>query len=138
MRKEHFGKLYPEIFSDLNAAQAVLAVQIFRAVENARKRAGVDQHHAFLPYSAHYIAMLIGERLLDISNLTLSQVNHRNFIQLQDTIKFDWDIAFLQAMQQVGTALVGLYGDRPISLQQLSATFRRGDLLEVLQHKVDK
>jgi hypothetical protein len=32
----------------------------------------------------------------------------------------------------VQTALTQLYGQREVSLQQLSATFRRGDLLEFL------
>ena len=36
---EHFGKLYSEIFtSDLNAAQVVIAVLLFRIAENRRKR----------------------------------------------------------------------------------------------------
>ena len=39
LRREHFGKLYQEIFKNLNAAQAVLAVFIFRIVENERKKA---------------------------------------------------------------------------------------------------
>ncbi len=36
------------------------------------------------------------------------------------------------AVEAVTHALMACYGDRDISLQQLSATFRRGDLLEML------
>ena len=36
------------------------------------------------------------------------------------------------AVENVTGALKQCYGDREVSLQQLSATFRRGDLLEML------
>ena len=37
-----------------------------------------------------------------------------------------------QAADQLDLALKEIYGERQVSLQQLSATFRRGDLLEFL------
>ena len=48
-RKEHFGKLYEDIFRNLNAAQAVLAVLIFRAAENERKRPTSSTPPDFMP-----------------------------------------------------------------------------------------
>ena len=48
-RKEHFGKLYEDIFKHLNAAQALLAVLIFRAVENERKRPKMAEPPDFCP-----------------------------------------------------------------------------------------
>jgi hypothetical protein len=39
---------------------------------------------------------------------------------------------YQQAIDAISDALKKNYGDRAISLQQLSATFRRGDLLAVL------
>lgn len=36
------------------------------------------------------------------------------------------------AVQALENALTACYGDRDVLLQQLSATFRRGDLLEML------
>ena len=60
-RKEHFGKLYLDIFTDLNAAQAILAVLIFRDVENDRKRPSEVAPPPFTPYSSHYVSMLIGK-----------------------------------------------------------------------------
>lgn len=35
-------------------------------------------------------------------------------------------------LKKIQSALIACYGDREISLQQLSTTFRRGDLLEML------
>jgi hypothetical protein len=45
---------------------------------------------------------------------------------------------FSAAVEKVHIALKHLYGDQPISLQQLSATFRRGDLLKLLVTAVNK
>ena len=43
------------------------------------------------------------------------------------------DDYFKAAIDDIQVALRDLYGDRPISLQQLAATFRRGDLIEKLR-----
>ena len=59
-RREHFGALYNQIFEDLNAAQALLAVLIFRFVENLRKRPETEKPQEFIPYASHFIAMIVG------------------------------------------------------------------------------
>lgn len=130
-RKEHFGKLYNDIFHELNAAQALLAVLTFRMVENERKRPLSDTPPDFLPYASHYIAMLIGQNILKDLNTALTSVSHRNIEvlikQLDDFASYHGN-----AITAVSDALKACYGDREVSLQQLSATFRRGDLLEML------
>ena len=45
------------------------------------------------------------------------------------------DSLYQQAVKDIQSALEACYGNRPISLQQLSATFRRGDLLTILSEK---
>jgi len=72
-RKEHFGKLYEEIFENLNAAQAVIGTLIFRMVENERKRPSVANPPEFLPYASHYIAMLMGRLLLKEQGASLQR-----------------------------------------------------------------
>lgn len=131
-RKEHFGKLYDEIFKNLNAAQAILAVLIFRIVENERKRPTGALLSEFLPYASHYIAMLIGCQLLQSLQLSLPEVSHRNFQDLVQKLDAEKVSFHKQAVNQIADALKVFYGERDISLQQLSATFRRGDLLEML------
>lgn len=131
-RKEHFGKLYEDIFKDLNAAQAILAVLIFRDAENERKRPSVDSPPSFMPYASHYISMLIGKKLLHDQNLSLKDVSHRNFAELLEHLQNNETAYHAQAVEKITEALRECYGDRDISLQQLSATFRRGDLLEML------
>ncbi len=131
-RKEHFGKLYENIFKDLNAAQAILAVLIFRAVENERKRPSVVTPPSFMPYASHYISMLVGRKLLHDQGIDLKEVSHRNFAELLDRLQNNETDYHGHAVAKVNEALTQCYGSRDISLQQLSATFRRGDLLEML------
>lgn len=133
-RKEHFGKLYDEIFRNLNAAQAILATLIFRNVENERKRPSDQAPPPFLPYASHYISMLIGEEVLREKGLKLSDVSHRNFAELAERLEQKAQQYHVNAVRQLTKALRTLYGGREVSLQQLSATFRRGDLLEILQN----
>lgn len=132
LRREHFGKLYQEIFKNMNAAQAILAVLIFRIVENERKRPALPNPPEFLPYAAHYLAMLVGQQLLQAHTLKIADVDHRNFNLLAETLASKKDDYLQGAIEKIKVALNKLYGDQTISLQQLSATFRRGDLLENL------
>jgi len=131
-RKEHFGKLYEDIFKDLNAAQTILAVLIFRDVENERKRPSSATPPAFMPYASHYISMLVGRELLYDEGITLKDVSHRNFAELNQRLQDNETNYHARAVKKITHALKSCYGDRDISLQQLSATFRRGDLLEML------
>jgi hypothetical protein len=131
-RKEHFGKLYPTIFNHLQAAQVLLAVLIFRMVENERKRPDDADPPTFLPYASHYLAMLIGDALMKNKGIKLPEISHRNFSELSGYLQSQQTALYHQATVKVQEALKNLYGKRDISLQQLSATFRRGDLLEFL------
>lgn len=132
MRKELFGKLYEEVFGGLNAAQAILANLIFRFVENERKRPTVLQRD-FLPYSAHYVAMRLGVLVLREKNLKLSEITNRNFADLVQFFEAEKTRLYMQAVEDVEAVLTQFYANRSsLSLQQLSATFRRGDLIEPL------
>lgn len=131
-RRDHFGKLYEEIFTNLNAAQAILAVMIFRGVENERKRPSSDSPPAFIPYASHYISMLVGRSLLHDKGIFVESISHRNFAQLVEHFQKNQAKYYEEANAKLDSALKECYGDREISLQQLSATFRRGDLLEML------
>ena len=132
LRKEHFGKLYNYIFKGLNGAQALLATLIFRLVENERKRASQKNPPDFLPYASHYISMLIGSKLLADKNLQLFEISHLNFKEIYGTFEKQQFEYHQKSTSDISKALKKCYGDRDISLQQLSATFRRGDIIEML------
>ncbi len=137
LRRELFGKLYEDIFANLNASQALLAVIIFRKVESERKRLeGADYSEInFLPYASYYIAMVIGRTLLVDHKLSINNVNHRNFNELVNSLESSIELYHKRASDLIRSGLVKCYGERKISLQQLSATFRRGDLLEMLKEE---
>lgn len=132
-RRELFGVLYDKVFTGLNPAQAILAVLIFRAVETERKRPTLLQPvPEFLPYAAHYMAMLVGQALLTLGQTHLQAISHLNLAQLTQLLEHNKAQLLNQAAEQLDLALKEIYGERQVSLQQLSATFRRGDLLEFL------
>jgi hypothetical protein len=78
--------------------------------------------------------MQMGQRLLSEMKLQMKDINHQNFQDAHRLIERNGETYFNTAVQDVQRALQELYGEQEISLQQLSATFRRGDLIEKLQH----
>ena len=130
-RREHFGALYDTVFKDLNAAQALSATLIFRMVES-RRRNGGDEEPSFLPYASHHIAMVIGREMRRDLQLAIDEISHRSFATMKATLDEDADRYHALAVDSLKAAIRRCYGDREVSLQQLAATFRRGDLLEML------
>lgn len=132
MTREHFGRLYERVFShDLNSAQTIVAVLLYRIAENHRRRP-VESDPNFVRYASCFIAMGMGRRLLKRMGIELAGLNHHSFLEARQLIENEGEFFFQAAVQDVAAALQKLYGQRDISMQQLSATFRRGDLIELL------
>ncbi len=132
MGREHFGKLYDVIFSDdLNAAQVVIAMLLFRIAENKRRRPP-EGAPDFVVYGSCFLAMLMGQRLLSDLGINLSQLDHLKFAEAKAKLDQNEGEYFAAATAQVADALKKLYGEQVISLQRLAATFRRGDLIQEL------
>ncbi|MBO0352272.1 AIPR family protein [Phormidium pseudopriestleyi FRX01] len=130
--REHFGKLYDSIFTDdLNGSQVVLAVLLYRISENRRKRPE-QTDPSFVRYGSCFIAMQMGRRLLADMNIKIKDISHQNFQRSQQLIHQKSEDYFNGSVQDIQRALEALYGQQEISLQQLSATFRRGDLISRL------
>lgn len=131
--REHFGKLYHEIFTeDLNGAQVITAVLLYRIAENYRRRPP-ENAPPFVPYASCFIAMQMGKQLLRELQCDLSALTHLRFPTVKAIIEQQGDIFFDNAVKDIEEALAALYGERDLSAQQLSATFRRGDLIEKLR-----
>jgi len=131
--REHFGKLYETIFTrQLNGTQVILAVLLYRIAENRRKRPAPHDPE-FVRYASCFIAMQMGQKLLHDMNLSIEQIHYRHFQDAKQLIEQKGEEYFNASLQDVQQALDALYGKQEISLQQLSATFRRGDLIEKLQ-----
>ena len=133
LAREHFGKLYDEIFTPtLNGAQVIVATLIYRIAENKRKRPGPDAPD-FIPYASCFLAMQMGRRLLtDMGLKSVEQLDHRNLPDARQRIEGQGEAYLKRAIMEVGKALQRLYGSQRTSLQRLSATFRRADLIDEL------
>ncbi|PZU95701.1 MAG: abortive phage resistance protein [Pseudanabaena sp.] len=130
---KHFGKLYDSIFTEeLNGSQVVIAVQLYRIAENRRKRPESSDPD-FVRYASCFIAMQMGQKLLADMNIQIKDISHQNFYSAKSLIEQNGDAYFNTAVRDIHQALQDLYGGQEISLQQLSATFRRGDLISRLQ-----
>jgi hypothetical protein len=153
-----FDTLYDTIFKSLNSPQMVLAVLILRKVKDVenylerkttvsfrriekyfkKKENASKNKREFTPYSSCFLAMIIGQQLLRKNRILLQQITHRNFHELKDYLEEHFGAMYLQSIQILEQAIASLYGsDKEISLQRLSATFRRGDLLEELKPYLD-
>jgi predicted DNA-binding protein len=120
--REHFGKLYDVIFTQqLNGTQVAIAVQLYRLAENRRKRPEPDDP-PLVRYASCFIAMQMGRRLLAELNGSLEKLSHHTFKTAQLLIEQQGEAYFNAAVQDLQRAL-----------QQLAATFRRGDLISILQ-----
>ncbi len=132
--REHFGALYRTIFSDdLNGSQAVTAALLHRHAENRRKRPPLDAPD-FLAYGSRFIAMMMGRYLLNDLGITLRQLDHRNFDAARDLVDRHSDGYLARAQESIAGALEPLFRGRgrERTLQRLSATFRRSDLVDTL------
>ena len=130
--REHFGALYDTIFrQDLNGTQAIVASLLLRHAENRRKRPPQNAPD-FLAYGSRFIAMLMGRYLLEEMGIPLDRLDHRNFTQARDLVGQRSDSYVSRAEQQIEDALRPLFRTRERTLQRLSATFRRADLIDIL------
>lgn len=130
--REHFGKLYNAIFTEqLNGSQVIIAVLLYRIAENRRKRPNPTDPFV-VRYASCFIAMQMGRKLLADLNIQMKDISHKNFELAENFIEQKNEVYFNDSVHDIQCALNDLYGGQEISLQQLSATFRRGDLINRL------
>jgi hypothetical protein len=76
--------------------------------------------------------MRMGARLLRGLDVELGRLDHRIFPRARRLIETEGERYFREAVDDIEVALELLYGRREVPLQHLSATFRRGDLISIL------
>ena len=64
-----------------------------------------------------------------------AQITPGKFSNLKNALDSHFDVYYFDAINQLDRALKRCYGNRDISLQQLSATFRRTNLLEMIHNE---
>ncbi len=133
-RSELFGKFYYEVFENLNAAQLVTAVLIFRYCDNQRKKEKLQIKYPHIAYSNYFLSMLMGQELLKELQVRITELTHRNFEEVKAYFENHKDELYDKANKQLIAALNKLYqeGYQTVELRRLSSSFRRGDLLQIL------
>lgn len=134
-RIELFGRFYEEIFQPLNAAQAIIAVLVYRYCDSQRKRYDLYSQYPHLPYSNYFIAMLMGRLIINSIGLeSHRQLSHNYFREAKYYFEQNKEILFGRACQMLEEGLSALNSEwrHDLSPKRLSAFFRRGELLEYL------
>ena len=133
-KHEFFSTYYDMIFTrDLNAAQMVIAVLVFRYCDNFRKKPSDDvEIQAQRAYSQYFISTIIGRQLLLKLGLSLQQITHSNFSQVKDLFERNKDCLYQKSEaflidclhEYLSTNLHGIDG------RTIAAIFRRFDIVE--------
>lgn len=155
LRSAHFGAFYELVFRDLTAAQGLLAVLIFRKVED-RRRAAADCEKidpalspflsclsclSFLPFATGHIAMLVGEALLRELGRPLTAVTEHTFPEAQATLEATFEKLYAEALARVREAVTACErerGGKTLNVRELAAVFRCGEVLEKLRETGDE
>ena len=75
----------------------------------------------------------MGRYVLDELGIDLRLLDHRNFASARDFLERESTRCLVRAEAAIDDALAHLFNDSiPRTLQRLSATFRRADLVEML------
>ncbi|WP_027001947.1 AIPR family protein [Hugenholtzia roseola] len=134
-KKNLFGKYYDQIFGNLNAAQLIIAVTIYRYCDLIRRKEHFLNQYPHLPYSHYFIAMLMGKLLLKENNIELKKLTHTNFKFILDYFNKNNEKIFYKSNLILTKSLNDYFNIdyTKIEARRLSAAFRRGELIEFLQ-----
>ena len=132
-KNDLFDSYYEKIFSDLNAAQMVLAVLIFRYSDNMRKKTSDDiDISLFRPFETHFMAKILGKLLLENKNLAISDVTHKNFSELVSDFEKNRELYFNHGEQLLKEMLKNYLGVQKLyglDGRTIAAPFRRYDFI---------
>jgi hypothetical protein len=134
-KNECFNTYYDEIFENLNAAQMIIAVLIFRLCDNYRKRSSSDiEKEVHRRYSNYLLASIIGVNLLKIFEISIDNLTHINFNEIKKYFDTNRDILYKEAEQHLLKHLKQYFGNNPleeINGRRIAAAFRRFDFVEL-------
>jgi len=132
-KHEFFNTYYNKIFFNLNAAQMIIAVLIFRYCDSYRRKISVDSEvQAQRPFSHYFMAMIIARQLLLKIDLSINDITHRNFNKILTVFEENKHAIYEKSEKyligclhkHMNTSLNGTDG------RTIAAVFRRFDLIE--------
>lgn len=136
-KQELFGKFYDEVFTNINGAQLIIAVLLYRYCDSNRKKTELIENHKHLPYSNYFISMICSELLLEKLDIGINQLTHLNFSEVNTYWDENKNGIYFLAVEKIDKELLKLFpeGIDKIDPRRLAATFRRGDLLTKLENE---
>lgn len=133
-RNEFFDKYYGRIFQNLNAAQMIVAVLIFRYCDSMRKKAGGELDVlAHRPYSQYFMAYMMGVQVLRHFKIGLDALTHQNFKEVLAYFEQAKEEMYQKAETALAMILKAYFNSTEldeIDGRTMAAAFRRFDLLE--------
>lgn len=136
-KAELFGAYYDDIFKNLNAAQMIIAVQIFRFSDSMRKKKTDNKElQAIRGYSNYFVACMMGIKLCDELNLKVDEITHVNFNEIIEYFDANKE-GFLSWAEEKLISILHKYFDlqdnqllSDIDGRTLAAAFRRFNIVE--------
>lgn len=136
-KKDMFGAFYKTIFDNLNAAQMIVAVTIFRYCDAVRKRNIEDPDiKAMRSYSNYFVSCMVGTKLLRDKGITVEGITHKNFYEIMSWFDTEKDSLVLWAEQKLKEILIDYFDlddnqtIAEMNGRTLAAAFRRFDIVE--------
>ena len=136
-KAEMFGSFYKTIFDNLNAAQMIIAVIIFRYCDAVRKRKTEDSDiMAMRSYSNYFVSCMVATKLLRDKGIKESDITHKNFNEIRSYFEAEKDNLSEWAEKKLKEILVAYFDlddEHTISDMNgrtLAAAFRRFDIVE--------
>lgn len=133
-RNEFFDKYYRKIFKDLNAAQMIMAVLIFRYCDGTRKKVseqeGIREHR---PYSQYFMAYMVGKQILEYFDIKLEKLTHMNFENVREYFEQNKENMYSKAEYAMVDILKNYLNHdnlAEIDGRTMAASFRRFDIVE--------
>ncbi len=111
----------------VNDLQIVNGGQTARTVQQIAEEIGPEIEEAEVLVRIYELLQILKE--MDIA---LNRLDHRNFEQARKLVEQKSDSYLSLAEKRIGEALGPLFSQRERTLQRLSATFRRADLVDML------
>lgn len=133
-KNDLFNIYYNTIFSELNAAQMILAVLFFRYCDTMRKKSSTDKDiSSFRSFETHFVAKIFGKLVLLNKKLTIDEINHKNFAEIFEYFEKNREFLFDNSEKLLCSMLKNYLTSSTLSDldgRTLASPFRRFDLVE--------
>lgn len=136
-----FSIYYDKIFNDkLNGAQLVLAVFVWRYVENTRKSdKNLRNQHYFINYASNLICMVMGTLILKQYNIQIEDITHNNFKDIEQRFNQNKETLYHKALAIIDKGLKNLIPNSNADNPSIIARhFRNAELTDEVIKIIDQ